>query len=82
METSKPRASKKELLQQYLCPKEATQARPIAYFEAQTEQANEHDEKQDNVGGERDNSIKSGDLWVDYCTDVCYRQPSTTDLWV
>jgi hypothetical protein len=81
-ETSKPIASKQELSQPYLCPKEATQARPVACFEAQTEQANEHDEKQDNIGGERDNSIKSGDRWVGYCADVYYRQPYTADLWV
>ena len=66
----------------YLGPKEVSQARPIACFDAPMEQADKHDEKQDYVGGEHDNGIKSGDRWVGYRTHVCYRQPYPSDLWV
>jgi hypothetical protein len=75
------RASKKEP-QPYLCPKEATQTRPITCFKAPSEHANEHDEKQDYVGGERDNDSKFGGHGVGYYAGVCYMQRNTANLWV
>jgi len=42
----------------YLCPEEASQTRRTTFSEAPAEQANEHDEKQDDVSCERDDDIK------------------------
>jgi len=66
----------------HLSPKEATESARAAFVKAQAKQANEHDDKQDNVATEGDNNVKFGALEVEYHTSGCRRCPRCADLWI
>jgi len=63
----------------YLFPKEAPKLKRTA-FKAKAQQATEHDEQQDNVGGKQGNEWKFGGLEVGHYTSLCQRIPCRANL--
>jgi len=71
--------NQREPPQPHLCPKEACETKHIG-CEAHTEQANEHDEKQDHVGSDRSNDVKSATVCIGHGTGVQHRYPCGAEL--
>jgi hypothetical protein len=61
-------------------PKKKSQARHTSCLKANTEQASEHDEKQDHVGSERGDNIVLAAVRVEHGTDALFRCPYGTEL--